>query len=378
MDLGPQTDAALLERALNGQAVDDARVQALTAVAVAVGAVDQSGLRARDEFVASVRERLLDESSAIAIGRTGSSDTAPPATSSDGATVLRLPHRRVRLVAAAAASVLILAALLGVASRSAVPGDALYPVKQLLDRAAVGLSGSRLDEGRTHLAQAQQHISEARELLDRGAPAPADLDVALDAATDSVGAGRSILTAVYTEDHRPEALTELADFLARARPQVAAMDTRVPEASRPAYLRLRQLLADAQLAALRELARCPACGDAAARARVLLEALDTAASGAAPSTAPSPSPTPTSAPSITVVAPSIGVTTDGLGVGGGGIAGPGATVQLPSAGVTTSGVVVGGGGVTLPGATVPLPTLSVPLPAPTSTSLPLLPGASLP
>lgn len=378
MDLGPHADADLFERALNGEAVDDAQVQTLTAVAVAVGAVNQSGLGARDAFVASLRERLLDESVEIAVGRRGEADPAPSASRTKGATVLRLPLRRGRLVAAVAASILLIATLLGVASRSALPGDILYPVKQLLDRAAVDLSGSPIDKGRTHLAQAQQHISEARELLDRGDAAPADLDVAFGAATDSVVAGNSILTAVYTNDHRPEALTELTDFLTLARPQVDAMDARVPAAARPAYVRLRQVLASDELAALHELARCAVCGDAAARAQALLAVLDAPASGGVPSPSLVPLPTATPAPSLTVVAPSIGVSTDGLGVGGGGIAGPGVTVQLPSAGVTTSGVVVGGGGVTLPGATVPLPTLSVPLPAPTSTSLALLPGQALP
>jgi hypothetical protein len=286
----------------------------------------------------------------------------------------------VQLVAAVAASFVLIAAVLGFASRSAVPGDLLYPVKQLLDRAAVSLSGSRLDEGRTHLAQAQQHISEARDLLDRGAVEPAELDVALDAATESVTAADSILREVYAEQGRPEALTELADFLTRARLQVEAMDPRVPQGSRAAYERLREVLGAAEVQALGQLAACTTCGEAATRAQAAIATLvasATASAGDAATGLPG-----LTVPTATLAVPSIGVTTDGAVVDGGGVTLPGATVNLPSAGITTTGVVVGGGGVTLPGATVPLPTVSLPLttaPPTASTSatvLPTLPGLS--
>lgn len=364
MDIGPGADATLLERALQGEPVDDEHVLELLAVAQAVRGLDQPGLRPRAAFVAGLRERLLDEASEIA---TGAETPAPDSTDETRATVVRLPHRTLRLVGAVAASLLLVAGLLGVLSRSAVPGDALYPVKQLLDRAAVALSGSRLDEGRTHLAQAQQHISEARDLLDRGDVVPADLSVAFDGASDSVVAADTILRDVYATEGRPEALTDLADFLTRARPQVDAMDSRVPGASRPAYQRLRQLLRAAEVRALREVAACGQCGDAANRARAALATLGLL-------TSPAQAGKPTAAPALpgaTVAVPSLGISSNGATLGGGGATLPGATLNLPSVGLTTSAVELGGGGVTLPGATVSLP--GVTLQAPTSTSLPLSP-----
>lgn len=396
MDFGPTSDATLLERALGGEPVADAEIRALVAVVESVRAVDRTGLAPHAEFVTSLRDRLLDEHSEIAVGRLerrGAGGAAAPdgadgtvgadskdadgdtsgGPSGDGprATVVRLPHRPLQLVAAVAASFVLVAALLGIASRSAVPGDLLYPVKQLLDRAAVGLSGSRLDEGRTHLAQAQQHISEARDLLDRGDVDPANLDVALDAATASVTTADAILTDVYTQEGRPEALTELADFLTRARLQVDAMDPRIPQASRAAYDRLREVLGEAEVQALGRLAACTTCGDAAVRAQAALEAL-VAEAARTPGTEPE-----LTLPPATIAVPSVAVTTDGVEVDGGGVTLPGATIDLPSAGITTTGVVVGGGGVTLPGATVPLPTLSVSVTTPLVTSTPTLPGASL-
>lgn len=381
MDIGPNTDATLLERALGGEPVDDEQIRALVAVASAVRALDQSRLAPGNEFVSSLRDRLLDERSGIAVGSLddgapGSTGIADgPATPDEGhqANVLHLPHRPLQLVAAVAASFVLIAALLGFASRSAVPGDLLYPVKQLLDRAAVSLSGSRLDEGRTHLAQAQQHITEARDLLDRGAVEPAELDVALDAATASVTAADSILTEVYTEQGRPEALTELADFLTRARLQVDAMDPRIPPGSRAAYERLREVLGSAEVRALGRLASCTSCGEAATRAQAAIATLVATATTSPADAATGAGQPGLPLPTATLDVPSVGVTSDGVTVDGGGVTLPGATVDLPSAGITTTGVVVGGGGVTLPGATVPLPTVSAPL----TTVAPTLPGASL-
>jgi hypothetical protein len=358
MDIGPSTDAALLQRALDGGPVPDADIRALVAVADAVRGLDRAGLAPSAGYVASLRERLLDDAAEIAIGGLPEQTDDPRR-----AMVLRMPHRALKLATAVAASVLIVAALVGLASRSAMPGDVLYPVKQLLDRAAVALSGSRLDEGRTHLAQAQQHVSEARDLLDRGdvdPDDPGDLVVALDAASDSVIAADSVLTDVYLTQDRPEAITELADFLTRARPQVDAMDTRIPDASRPAYERLRTLLAQAEVEALRRVAACAECAAAATRAQAALVTLDPAATPmrTSPPTGPTARPGVT-LPGATVAVPSVGVTTDGAAVDGGGVTLPGATLDLPSVGLTTGGAAVDGGGVTLPGAELSLPRASL-------------------
>jgi hypothetical protein len=369
MDIGPSTDAALLQRALDGDSVPDPDIRALVAVAAAVRGLDQAGLSPSVDYVASLRERLTDEAAEIAVG-----GVPHPPDDPRRATVLRMPRRALRLVAAAAAAFLLVAALVGLASRSALPGDVLYPVKQLLDRAAVALSGSRLDEGRTHLAQAQQHISEARDLLDRGDPDPDDLDVALNAASDSVLAADSILTDVYVIEDRPEAITELSDFLTRARLQVEAMDARIPDASRPAYERLRTLLAQTEVEALRRVAACADCAGAAKLAQAALATLDPTAT----TTSGGPTANPgLTLPGATVAVPSVGLTTDGVAVGGGGVTLPGATLDLPSVGLTTDGVAAAGGGVTLPGAEVSLPSASLSVGTIDPSAIPTLTGPLL-
>jgi hypothetical protein len=363
MDLGRGSDADLLERALEGERVDDAEIVGLVAVARAVATMDRPGLAARPEFVADLRSRILADAGAAGGPRVEQTDRAP-------VSVLRLAGRPLRFAAAAVAALVVAAGTLGLASRSALPGDALYGVKQVLDRAAVDLAGSQSDEGLTHLAQAEQHIGEARELIDRGEPTSTDVDTALDAASGSTSSGQAVLLEVYRDEGRGDALTELADFYARALPQVDAMRDRVPPASRPAWQRLHDLLVAGRDGTLRELAACTVCGDAAARARAALDAPAAAGSTAsviAPATS-TPAPTPTAPDGIGLTGgvtlpeggvglPGVGASSDSIGVGGGGVTLPGSTVNLPSLGATSSTIGAGGGGVTLPG---PLPTVSLP------------------
>ncbi|MFM6851351.1 MAG: DUF5667 domain-containing protein [Terrabacter sp.] len=444
MDLGANADGELLQRALDGERISDPGLLELVAVLHAVQSLDQAGLAPRAEFVSDLRARLLaDDATTVApivpliptgndkrddtvddtVDDTGS-DTPTFETSTEGpseaagptqggtVSVLRVAARPLKFLAAAAAAVLVLGGALGFASRSAVPGDALYGVKQLLDRAAVQLAGSRYDQGLTYLAQAQEHIGEARNLIDRGDPSTLDLDTAYDSAADATRRAQTILIEVYRSDGRADALSELSDFYTRAIPQVDAMRPRVPAASLPAWQRLRDLLGAGQVATLRDLASCTVCGDRADQAKQLLSSLTTIRPSSAASrpstTVPRPSaslPRPqlpsatlpggglptTPRPSVplpgggvsvtggitlpggTINLPGAGVNSTSGGLGGGGVTLPGATVSIPRVGVSSTTVKVGGGGITLPGATIPVPTVVVTPPA-----LPQLPSTTLP
>jgi hypothetical protein len=410
MDLGPRADGELLQRALDGEPVAEPGILELVAVLHAVQSVQQAGLAPRAEFVSDLRARLLADDAA---------DVAPAAaplpadgTPETGGTVsvLRVAAKPLKMIAAAAASILVIGGALGFASRSAVPGDALYGVKQLLDRVAVQLAGSRYDQGLTYLAQAQEHIGEARDLIDGGHPSTHDLDAAYDAATDATSRAQTILLEVYRTEHRTEALTELSDFYARAIPQVDAMRPRVPAASLPAWQRLRNLLGAGDVATLRELAACGACGERATSARQTLASLTgTARPGSPGSGTPAPpgalpsqpggvtlSRPPQSAPPLpgasvppvtglplpggTVNLPGVGVGSSSVGLGGGGVTLPGATASLPHVGITSSTIGIGGGGVTLPGATISVPSVTLGVPLLPTKVLPttILPTTGLP
>ncbi|WP_374968073.1 hypothetical protein [Terrabacter sp. BE26] len=410
MDLGANADGELLQRALEGDEVSEPGILELVAVLHAVQAIDQARLAPSAEFVSDLRARLLADDPPVARpappvgpdgpdgadGRAGPGDeTAPteahstpahptpahpteadPPRTGGTVSVLRVAARPLRLVAAAAAAVLVLGGALGAASRSAVPGDTLYGIKQLLDRAAVQLAGSRYDEGLTYLAQAQEHISDARDLLDGGNPATHDLDTAYDAATDATRRAQTILLEAYRTEGRTSALTELADFYARAIPQVDAMRPRVPAGSLSAWQRLRETLGAGDVATMRALASCAACGDRAVQARTALAGLAATARGGGSATstfspgttAGTPArPGSTSGPGAvrTSAGPpgSTATTPGGLPLPGGSVTDaaplPGSTVNLPTVGVHSSSVGVGGGGVTLPGATLPAPHVGV-------------------
>lgn len=362
MDLGPGTDADLLQRALDGEPVSDAGVLELLAVLHAVSATEQAALAPGPAFVAHLRTRLLSDDLPIAASssiETADDGPTEPTEPTAPATVLRIPARPSRLLAAAAAVVLVVAGALGGLSRQAAPGDLLYPIKQLLDRAAVELADSPLDQGLTHLAQAEQHIGEARDLIDRGAPSATDLSAAFDAAAVSTRSGKAILLDVYRSEHRPEALNDLADFMTRARPQVEAMRPGLPAAAVPSWRRLHDLLVKGEIEALRELAACQACGDRAAQARKALDAL--LLNGAAPAIAAAPATTaPASDPPATGIPTPNGQVTPNqpavtLSAPAATLPGVGVTANLPSVGLTSTAVQGGGGGLTLPGVTATLP-----------------------
>lgn len=401
MQLGSRADGALLQRALEGEQVDSPATAPLVAVAREVALLAQSGLAPRSEFVATLRQRLLD---------------APVATESRPPAVVHV-GRRLRLAAAAVGILLLLATSLGIASRSAVPGDRLYPVKQLIDRVVLDVQRDRVGLGLTLLSQSTEHVAEAQQLVAVAPAREADLVAALDAATASAGEGHDVLLDAYRTERRGDALTGLDAFYAQTEPIVDALpDGPLPAAVAAAWTRLHDVLEQGRDDTLHVLATCSLCGDAAGRAQALLDALplpDAAdpllpggplstlpggrsatagatgtpgASGTATrghgasatgshSGAGGAAPLP-SKPGGVVRPPSVVITGTGNPGGGGGVTLPGPlpTLSLPTVTINTSGVTIGGGGVTLPGATVPLPSVTVPLP---SVTLPL-PEVTLP
>jgi hypothetical protein len=242
-------------------------------------------------------------------------------------------------------------AVVGVASQSAVPGQALYPVKGWLDGVAVRLADSDLERGQTYLSQAQDHVSDARTLSDRSSKDVGDINTALDAAADSVRKGRLALDTSYASTGNPQALLAMRDFTARTLPQLDALRTEVPAGSLPKLATLEALLRDTERATAGRLA---ACGSACSGA-VSSDLGPSSIPGSA-TTAPSGSPTASSSGGVTV--PDAAVTVPG-------------GVPVPS-GSTPAGPVVGGGGggstVGTGGASVGLPTLSVSVPVVPSVS----------
>lgn len=359
------------QHALEGQPPSDAEIADLLSTSRHLVELRGAGPPPDAAFVAELRERLMVEAASLP---TPSQATARSAASRRGEArttpvVVVVGRGLPRLLAGAVATALVVAGLVGIASRSTLPGDALYPVKGWLDSIAVRMADSDLDRGRTELAQAQEHISDARDLAGQQQQNADDINVALAAAIDSVRAGQRSLDAAWTDTANPQALLAQRDFVARALPQVEALRTEAPARSQTLVGRLEALLHDTQAATVRRLAACgSACTGAAAQAvddlTVPRTAITAGASGSA-----TPSPRTTSG----------GVTVPGSAVGnpaGGG------TVPAPGATAGTGGVTLGGSGtgatLSTDGATLNPPTVSASVPGVPSGSASLpLPSATL-
>jgi hypothetical protein len=354
------------QRALEGERVTDAAIAELLETSRHLVAVGAKAPAADPAFVAALRERLMAEAATMPAPSAGAARAAAARrTAQRTAPVVVVVGRGLpRLLAGAVASLLLVAAVVGVASRGAVPGQALYPVKGWLDGVQVRLASSDLDRGRTYLAQAQEHISDARELAEHDG-SPEHVNVALRAAIDSVRNGQQALDTAWARTGNPQALIAARDFATRALPQVEVLRTEVRAESMPLVAQLEALLQQGKEATARRIA---ACGS---RCSELVASLDDATApsttATTSTTAKQPNATSTARPS----APgggSVTVPADPVGTAAGG-----GSVPLPSVSASVGGVGVGagGGGVSASsdGVGVGLPTVSA--------TLPLLPSATV-
>ena len=250
--------ADLLERSLQGLPGTDQEVRSLAVTASRIPALTSAACRPRDDFVSALGLKLRAEALTLPVPQIGSASSATQARRSPGRPVVLVIGRGLRVLAGATASLLLLGAILGVTSRSALPGSLLYPVKQVLNSAAVQLAGSDFDRGVTLLSQAQEHIGDARSLVerDRARTDPALVDQALVSASSSVTGGQRALLGEFDRSRNVRALTAVRDLVVQALPQLNALRTQVPAASRSDVDALIALLHETQTTLARQIAVC--------------------------------------------------------------------------------------------------------------------------
>jgi hypothetical protein len=381
------------EQALEGLPVSHEPTTALVGTARRVAAVGHGMPGPDPAFVATLRDRLLVEAASMPARTPAQQRRADDGRDAErtAPVVVVVGRGLPRALAGAVASLLLIAAIVGAASRGALPGDVLYPVKGWLDNAAVRLADNDFDRGQVYLSQAQEHISDARDLADTTDPQAGDITVALQAAMDSVRGGQRALDAAWARTGNPQALLAMRDFAARALPQVEALRGQVPAASLPALGELEALLQESQDTTARRIAACGASCSGLTASPLGTSSTPGATTTAAPGSpgsagaaggagGPAPAPTGTSGagpkgPAVSAGGGGLGVGASGggarLSTGGASIGGPTisataplpsatATVPLPSASLSSSGVganLPGAtlGPVTLPGATLTLP-----------------------
>jgi hypothetical protein len=250
--------ADLLERSLQGLACTDQEVRSLAVTASRIPALTSAACRPRDDFVSALGLKLRAEALTLPVPQFGSASSATAARRSPGRPLVFVVGRGLRVLAGATASLLLIGAILGVTSRSALPGGLLYPVKQVLNSAAVQLASSGFDRGVTLLSQAQENIGDARSLVerDRALVDAALVNQALLSAKSAATDGQRTLLGEFDRSGNVQALIAVQDFAVRALPQLSALRTQVPAASRPDVDALIALLHDTQTTVARKIAVC--------------------------------------------------------------------------------------------------------------------------
>lgn len=262
--------ADLLEASLKGDPSTDQEVRDLVVTARRIPSLTSPVLAPRDEFVSALGLRLRAEALTLPAreARSLSGESEGHLESEVQATgarrrgarpvVLVIGRGLPRALAGATVSLLLVGAIVGGASRSALPGGLLYPVKHLLDSAAVQLAGSDFDRGATLLSQAQEHISDAGALVERdgGQADPAAVNEALLGAYDAVSGGQRALLGDFHNTGDLQSLIAVQDFAVRALPQLNALRPLVPVASRPGVDSLIALLQQTRTTLAHTIAAC--------------------------------------------------------------------------------------------------------------------------
>jgi hypothetical protein len=178
----------------------------------------------RPDFAADLRSRLVAEARTVLTPETAG---------------LRLPvrprgTRERRLVAAASAVVLVAGtASMATAAQTALPGEALYPIKRGIERAETGLTMSPSARGRDMLNQAGDRLSEVQGLLSAGsATSAAQVPHTLQEFTDQARQGSGMLLRSFQENHDPASVARVRTFAARSMGVLEGMAADAPPEAR--------------------------------------------------------------------------------------------------------------------------------------------------
>jgi hypothetical protein len=207
----------------------------------------------RPAFVADLREQLMAAADTVLVV---SDDETRLALRSRPST----PRTRERRIAAAAAGLAVVGATtsMAMAAQSALPGDALYPIKRLLEGAETGLAVSEGEKGTTLLANAAGRLDEITALSRDGRLDDSDAveDTLNDFSQQAIAASDLLLTD-YAATGDESSITELRDFTGESMQTLADLESVVPEQARDELLRAARILTQIDAEAQRA---CPACG----------------------------------------------------------------------------------------------------------------------
>lgn len=209
---------------------------------------DVPAAQARPEFVSSLREQLM------LAART---ELVPSEEARLALPVRRRP--RDRRIAAAVGGFAIVGATtsMAMAAQSALPGDALYPLKRAIENVEAGISVNEGQKGATLLANASGRLDEITALSRAGRLEDTTaIAETLNTFTDQAAAASDLLLSDYASTGDESSIAELRDFTALSMETLAELESLVPADARDELLHaarvLTQIDAEAQQA-------CPDC-----------------------------------------------------------------------------------------------------------------------
>lgn len=235
----------------NSVRLHDVRHLALVQVVEQIRAVPVPSPRA--EFVSDLRERLMVEAETV----------LRPVTTSAAEARLRLApanHRRDRRVASVVGGMAIAGATvsMAVAAQSALPGDALYPIKRAMEGAQTGVNLDAADKGSALLANASGRLAEIAEITRLGTPEGiAAVPVTLEAFSDQAVEASDLLLADFAEHGQQALIEELRNFTAESMATLTELQASLPAEAADELRAAGEALTiiDAQAALA-----CPDCG----------------------------------------------------------------------------------------------------------------------
>jgi hypothetical protein len=304
----------------------------------------------RPEFVADLRQRLMVAAETELVA-------APAAPHRDDVARLTIKPRRThreRRVGLALGAFAIIGATtsMAVASQSAIPGDALYPLKRAIENTQTGFSVGDQAKGERILDNASGRLDEVRELTSQSDPDPKLVTQTLNTFTDQFSEAGDLLIADYHDNGNQQSIQQVHTVAADSLVTLGDLVSSIPPGAHDALLSaaetVRALDAEATQA-------CPECGEGItevppqllAAANTLGDPAGALAGGQLPGTGPSEgagasfgvngdgTPSGLDPPEDPVTIPSVAPTpSDGASDDSGGL--------LPSLGTATEGLTGGG------------------------------------
>jgi hypothetical protein len=182
-------------------------LQPLVSVAVALRTQEQdSPAVLRADFAADLRARLMAEAEHSLVP--GAPLVLPVRE--------RGPRERRMAVAASVAVLLGGSAGMAAAAQSALPGEALYPIKRGIEQAEAGLSVSTAGRGQDLLHQADGRLAEVEGLLAGSPTAVPQVPGTLEDFINQAQQGADLLLASYEDTQDPQAVVAVREFTARS------------------------------------------------------------------------------------------------------------------------------------------------------------------